>query len=342
MSPSPTPPAARRIPVLILGCGGWGTALAIVLDAAGREVRLWGHDPDHTRQLQAGRENTRCLPGVAVPGRITVGSDIGRLAEGVEWILSVIPTQSLRGALASLRRELPGDAGVITGSKGLEKGTLALPSRIIEETLAPSRLVVLSGPSHAEEVARGLPTTVVAASRDEVAAAEVQRLLATARFRIYTSTDPIGVEVGGAAKNVIAIASGIADGLGFGDNARAALLTRGLHEITRLGIALGGSRETFAGLSGMGDLLATATSRHSRNYSVGLRIAAGETLTAILASTSTVAEGVETTRSLAQLALERGVELPITSAVHAVLFEGRSPRRVVEDLMGRETKNERS
>jgi glycerol-3-phosphate dehydrogenase (NAD(P)+) len=294
-------------PVLILGNGGWGTALALVLAQAGREVRVWGHDAAYAASVSAARENARYLPGVRLPPAVTVGADIRELASGVREVLCV-----------------------------------ELPSRILAGFLPRARIVVLSGPSHAEEVSRGLPTTVVAAAVEPAAAREVQALLSTPRFRIYTSADPVGVEVGGAAKNVIAIAAGIADGLGFGDNARAGLLTRGLREIARLGVALGGREETFAGLSGMGDLIATCTSEHSRNRAVGWRLARGETLAAILASTRKVAEGVDTTRSICALGRRLNVSLPIAEEVHRILFEGKPARGAVEDLMARKSTEERN
>jgi glycerol-3-phosphate dehydrogenase (NAD(P)+) len=238
--------------------------------------------------------------------------------------------------------QLPRAVPILSGSKGFERGTLKLPSQVISELVPGAAVAVLSGPSHAEEVSRGLPTTVVAAAEDPALAAAAQLTLNSPRFRVYTSRDVIGVEVGGAAKNVIALAAGIADGLGSGDNARSGLVTRGLHEITRLGVALGAEPRTFAGLSGMGDLVATCTSGHSRNRAVGSRIARGESLEAILASTAMVAEGVETTRSMHGLAARLGVHLPITAEVYSVLFEGKAARDAVESLMARDLKDERA
>ncbi|MBI4601975.1 MAG: NAD(P)-dependent glycerol-3-phosphate dehydrogenase [Planctomycetes bacterium] len=329
-------------PVLVLGDGGWGTSLAMVLHHAGRSVRLWSHDAAYARSVQETRRNPRFLPGVELPRGIEVGADIEALARGARCVLSVVPTQLLRAVLTALRGALPGDALYVSCSKGFERGTLVLPSRILAALLPRARIAVLSGPSHAEEVSRGLPTTVVAASSDPEGAREVQRLLATPRFRIYRSGDPLGVEVGGAAKNVIALAAGISDGLAFGDNARSGLITRGLREVTRLGMALGAREETFAGLSGLGDLVATCTSRHSRNHEVGTRIAAGESLERIVGGMQKVAEGVETTRSVCELGRKLSVDLPIAAEVHRVLFEGKAPREAVEDLMGRESKDERA
>jgi glycerol-3-phosphate dehydrogenase (NAD(P)+) len=332
--------ANGKEPVLVLGDGGWGTAIAMVLDAKGYSVRVWGHDRAYTEVLASTRRNPKFLPDVHLPEGIRFGSDARDLARGVAAVFSVIPTQFLRSTIARVRDSIPRDAILVSCSKGFERGTLELPSRILSGSFPGSRVAVLSGPSHAEEVSRGLPTTVVAASTARETALEVQRILNGPRFRIYSSGDPTGVEVGGAAKNVIALAAGISDGLGFGDNARAGLLTRGLREITRLGVLLGARAETFAGLSGIGDLIATCTSHHSRNRTVGFRIGRGEDLETILRSTEKVAEGVETTRSIRELARKLAMEAPITSEVHAVLFEGKPAREAVETLMAREVGEE--
>ena len=328
--------------VLVLGNGGWGTALAILLRGKGLDVRIWGHDASHAEQVERSRENPKYLPGVRLPDGIRVGSSARALGEGVQTIISVVPTQFLRASLTVVRDGLPGGATLtfLSCSKGFERETFELPSRVIESIFPASRVGIVSGPSHAEEVSRGLPAAVVAASTLSEVALEAQRLLGGPRFRVYTSSDPVGVEVAGAVKNVMALATGIADGLGFGDNARAALLTRGLREMTRLGEALGARAETFAGLAGMGDLIATCTSHHSRNHAVGLRIARGEALDEILRSTAKVAEGVETARALRAFSKKLGVSLPITAEVHAVLFEKRPPREAVEALMSRETRDE--
>jgi len=331
---------SARTPILVLGDGGWGTALAMVLHANSHDVRLWSQDPHYARVLETTRQNPKFLPGVVLPEGIRVGSEVQSLAKDVLAIFSVIPTQFLRASLKRLSASLSQEGIVVSCSKGLECGTLDLPSRIVTQVLPKSRVAVLSGPSHAEEVSRGLPTAVVAASARPEDSKLVQGILSGHRFRVYSSKDPLGVEVGGAAKNVIAIAAGIADGLGFGDNARAGLITRGLREITRIGIQLGARAETFAGLSGMGDLIATATSSHSRNHTVGVRIGRGETLADILRSTEKVAEGVETTRSIYQLGERTGVEIPITREIYSVLFQGKPPREVVEALMSRETRGE--
>lgn len=329
-------------PVLILGNGGMGTALSLILHQTGATVRVWGFETDYTREMERVRRNPKFLPGIEIPRPIRFSPEIEELTPGVETIVSVIPTQFLRRTLEKLRPHLPEEALVISCSKGFERSTLELPSRVIAEVLPRSRVGVLSGPSHAEEIARGLPTTVVVAAEDPERSRFIQGLFHSPSFRAYTSGDPLGVEIAGASKNVIALAAGIADGLGFGDNARAALICRGASEITRIGSTLGAQPETFAGLSGIGDLVVTCTSEHSRNRSVGLRLGRGESLGDILRSTEMVAEGVETTRSLHQLAAKLRVELPITREVYAVLFEGKDARQAVADLMGREPKDEAS
>ena len=330
----------KNPPILVLGNGGWGTALAMTLQSNGHPVRVWGHDAAYSEEIEATRENRKYLPGVQLPEGIVFGADLSSLAAGTDTVFSVIPTQFLRSTLQNLQEQLPPRALYVTCSKGFEKKTLELPSRIIRSCFDSAGIAVLSGPSHAEETSRGLPTTVVVASDEDSLSSKIQRIISTETFRVYTSTDALGVEVAGASKNVIALAAGISDGLGYGDNARAALVCRGAAEITRLGEALDCGREAFSGLSGIGDLVATCTSTHSRNHKVGYQIGQGETLEEILASSEKVAEGVETTRSMHQLAEKISVELPITSEVYRVLFENKPPRQAVGDLMGRELKRE--
>ncbi len=332
--------SSRDPAILVLGDGGWGTALALTLHRAGHGVRLWGYDPEYCEEVERTRRNPRFLPGVTIPDEIRVSGDIEEQARGVETIFSVVPTQFLRATLERVRPHVPSGALLVSATKGIERGNLALPSRILSEELAAERVAVLSGPSHAEEVSRELPTAVVAGSSDADDARLVQLLFASTCLRVYTSQDALGVELGGAVKNVIAIAAGISDGLGFGDNSRAAIVSRGMVEITRLGVAMGAERETFSGLSGIGDLITTCTSAHSRNRTVGFRIGKGEKLEDIVGSTHMVAEGVETARSVHQLARRHGVEMPITREVHAVLHEGKPPADAVESLMSRGLKEE--
>ncbi len=327
-------------PILVLGNGGWGTALAMTLQSRGHPVRVWGHDAAYCEEIERTRDNRKYLPGVPIPEGIVFGGDISNLAAGIKTVFSVVPTQFLRATLEELKEQLPPQALYVTCSKGFEKKTLELPSRIIRSCFDSAGIAVLSGPSHAEETSRGLPTTVVVASEDDSLSLKIQQIISTDTFRVYTSSDAKGAEVAGASKNVIALAAGISDGLGYGDNARAALVCRGASEITRLGEALDCGREAFSGLSGIGDLVATCTSTHSRNHKVGYRIGQGETLADILSSSEKVAEGVETTRSMHQLAEKISVELPITREVYRVLFDNKPPRQAVGDLMSRELKRE--
>jgi glycerol-3-phosphate dehydrogenase (NAD(P)+) len=324
----------------VIGDGGWGTALALVLHGNGHAVRLWGAFPDYVAETRRLRENRRFLPGVPLPPGLEVTSEPAECCAGAELLLSVVPTPFLRSVAGRFAPHLPQGIPLISATKGVEQGSLARPTEVLRETFGPAaRLVVVSGPSHAEEVARGLPTTVVAASARGEDARLVQAALRNDRFRVYTNADPVGVELGGALKNVIALAAGICDGLETGDNAKAALLTRGMVEMARYGATRGARRETFAGLSGMGDLIVTCYSRHSRNRSVGERLARGDPLARILESTAMVPEGVFTARALG--AGRTGVEMPITREVHAVLEEGKDPRRAVVDLMTRDPRPER-
>jgi glycerol-3-phosphate dehydrogenase (NAD(P)+) len=279
------------------------------------------------------------LTGIALPAGVKVCAELERALESAEFALLAVPSQAIRAVCESLRRAgttaLP-----VCASKGLELGTLKRLSEVIAEALGDADPVVLLGPSHAEEVSRGIPTSVVAAARDEERARAVQRLCSTARFRVYTNTDVTGCEYGAALKNVIAIAAGVCDGLGFGDNTKGALLTRGLAEMARLGERMGGRRETFFGLTGMGDLIATAMSRHSRNRHVGEGIGRGEALDQVLGGMVMVAEGVNTARAARELGRTQGVELPITDQVCAMLFDGRSPLDAMQALMTRDLKRE--
>jgi len=326
--------------VLILGDGGWGTAIAMLAHRRGHETRLWSHDPEYAGILRSTRRNPKFLPGVEIPAEIEISSDFPRLAGGVTALFSVVPTQFLRAVLSRVEGDFPARADLVSCSKGIERNSLLRPSEILAERLGKKTVVVLSGPSHAEEVARGLPASVVAAAADSDAAWRTVELLSGSSLRVYANSDPLGVELAGALKNVIALAAGIADGLGLGDNARAALITRGCAEIARLGLALGARWETFMGLAGIGDLIATCTSRLSRNREVGFRIGSGETLDIILRSTEKVPEGVETTRSLVDVARKAGVDMPITREVYSVLFEDKPPREGVLSLMGRSAKEE--
>ena len=267
--------------VAVLGPGSWGTTLAIHLATLGHEVRLWGNDPAQLAELAATRENRRFLAGITLPDGVKVQPELKEALEGAEFTIFVVPSQAIRSVAAQVKA-IGGGGIPVCASKGLELGSLERMSEVLAESLGDPAPVVFTGPSHAEEVAVGIPTSIVAACVDEGRARSVQTLFASPRLRVYTNTDVIGCEVGGALKNVIAIAAGICDGLGYGDNTKGALLTRGLAEIGRLGVAMGGRQETFFGLTGMGDLIATAMSRHSRNRHVGERLGRGETLQDIL------------------------------------------------------------
>jgi glycerol-3-phosphate dehydrogenase (NAD(P)+) len=327
----------------VLGDGAWGTALAVLLAARpDHRVRLWSARRENGELLRQRRENVHLLPGVSIPESVALTMDVRAAVAGADVWVTAVPTVYLRPTLERVRRELgEGEVPpVVSLTKGIEVSTFRRPSEIVREVLGAGRVVVLSGPSHAEEVSRGQPTVVVAACADGELARRVQSSFNTERFRVYTNDDPLGVELGGALKNVIGVAAGIGDGLGFGDNARSALLTRGLVEMTRLGVALGARAATFAGLAGLGDLMTTCFSRHGRNRQFGERLARGETLDAILASTHKVAEGVSTARAVYEKARELGVSTPIMLEVYRVLYEGKAPRDAASELMLRSPREE--
>ncbi|MBX3440234.1 MAG: NAD(P)-dependent glycerol-3-phosphate dehydrogenase [Planctomycetaceae bacterium] len=325
----------------ILGSGAMATACSILLsENAGQEVSLWARNPDHADEMAQTRVNERLLPGVPIPEAVQITADIDEAIAGADLLVVAIPTEYLRESLTALRPSLNQNRPVISVVKGMENETFLRPSQIIEDVLGSRAVVALSGPSHAEEIARRLPATVVAASGDVALARRVQAMFTGDRFRVYTNPDLIGVELAGALKNVIGIAAGICDGLGFGDNAKSALMTRGIVEITRFGVSLGAESSTFYGLAGIGDLITTCISPYGRNRMVGERLGAGESLEQILAVTEAVAEGINTTRSVYELAGRKGIDMPITSEIHAVLFEGKSPLEATQSLMQRPPKEE--
>jgi glycerol-3-phosphate dehydrogenase (NAD(P)+) len=325
----------------ILGAGAWGTAIGLVLArGAAHRVRLWSARPDNARLLQERRENVRLLPGVPIPASIQLTSDIREAVDAADLLVAAIPTVHLRAALGAVAGDVPGDKPVLSLAKGLENESFLRPTEILREVLHVRHVAVLSGPSHAEEVARQLPTSVVVASGDLNLARWIQQHFSTARFRVYTNLDVIGVELAGALKNVIGIAAGISDGLECGDNAKAALLTRGLAEMTRFGVAHGAEPQTFAGLAGVGDLIATCMSRHGRNRQVGEWLARGEKMAQILHRMTMVAEGVFTAHSVYDRATRMGLNMPIMAEVYRVLYESKDPRAAVNDLMLREPKPE--
>lgn len=326
--------------ITIIGDGGWGTALGLLLNSYGHTVTLWGPFADYLDDLRARRENTRFLPGVALPDALRWTADPAEAASGSDVFILASPSKFLADVCQRFKGLVPANALVVSVTKGLCEATHCRMSERAQEILGIDAIAVLSGPSHAEEVARKIPTAVVAASEDEAIAKRVQKLFSGPFFRVYTSTDSLGVEIGGAVKNVIAIAVGASDGLGFGDNTRAALITRGLAEITRFGIALGACPGTFAGLSGVGDLIVTCTSRHSRNHAVGERLGRGESIDAILGSMKMVAEGVWNSKVIHTLSKTYGITMPITDIVHGLCYEGVSAANAVATLMTRDMKAE--
>ena len=331
--------------VTVLGAGAWGTALALQVSRS-HKVALWTRNPAHAAAMQATRANPEYLGDFAFGDKLMVESDLAAALKDTDLILSVVPTNGLRTVLKQIK-QLGCKAPVIWASKGLESASAKLPHEVAEEELGSElgnkqHWGVLSGPSFAVELARGLPTAVTLAANDEAFAREAGAMLHGGNFRVYTSTDVVGVSVGGALKNVMAIAAGISDGMQFGNNARAALITRGMAEITRFGLSLGGKKETFMGLTGAGDLILTCTGQYSRNREVGLRLAGGQSLEEILQSLGHVAEGVHTAREVMKRAALMHVDMPITCEVDQVLSHGRSPRTAVENLLSREQKSEAS
>ncbi len=327
--------------ITILGDGGWGTALATVLHRNGHRVRVWGPFPDYLRQIAETRENTKFLPGVSLPPEIEWTADLAAALSDAAAVVLAVPSRFYERVASDAAPLISREALVVSVSKGLDKQTHRRLSEVAESLMGNGPVAALSGPSHAEEVARRVPTAVVVACADHDRAVALQQIFNSAEFRVYTSDDTIGVELGGALKNVIAVAAGISDGIGFGDNTKAALITRGLAEITRLGVARGARAETFSGLSGIGDLIVTCASKLSRNRAVGERLGRGEKLDAIMQGMEQVAEGVWTCRAALDLATELGVDVPITEQVVAVVHDGRDPRAAVQALMGREPKHER-
>lgn len=326
----------------VLGGGNWGTSLSILLSRASQNVKLWEFFPERAEAMRKWRENKIFLPGVIIPEDIFISSNLDEIVKDCSVIFLVVPSHLLRSLLSSLKNIDFSPDILVSAIKGIETDSLLRISEIVENEMSwdLSKFAVISGPSIAVEAVCGIPTAVVSASKDISVAKRVQKILTQKSFRVYTSDDVIGVELGGALKNIIAIASGICDGLGFGDNSRGALITRGLAEITRLGVALGAKHQTFAGLSGMGDLVTTCSSRYSRNHRVGEEIAKGKGLNEILANLGMVAEGVNTTRAARALANKCKIEMPITEEVYQVLFCGKDPKDAAFELMAREPKKE--
>lgn len=335
MSPAPETLA-------IVGGGAWGTALACVLGPRFSDVRLWVYEDGLAEQIQRDRTNELFLPGIQLPANVNASGSLAWVLAGARTVISVMPSHVVRDLYTAMAPRLNPGACLVSATKGLESGSLMRVSQVIRDaTLGRFPVCVLSGPTFAREVAEGKPTAVVAASEDLDIAVAVQTMFSGPTFRVYSSDDPVGVEIGGALKNVMAIGAGICDGLGLGHNAVAALITRGLAELTRLAVELGGKPKTMAGLAGLGDLVLTCTGELSRNRKVGQQLAQGHSLGEILSSTTSVAEGVRTTAVALQLAERNGIEMPITDQMNAVLNLGRSPAEAIHSLMTRTLRNER-
>jgi glycerol-3-phosphate dehydrogenase (NAD(P)+) len=331
----------NKLKIGILGDGGWGTTLAVLLNRKGFQVTLWGAFKDYSNHLDKKRINTKFLPEVKIPRDIEITHDLKVAVNGKLLIILAVPSQYMRSVLRRLARfDIPKDVIFLNVAKGIEMNSLKRMSEVIHEELGNINLAVLSGPTIAIEVANGIPTTAVIASHDKKLRRYLQDIFMTERFRVYTNDDVIGVELGGSLKNIIAIACGISDGLGFGTNTKAAILCRGLVEISRLGQALGAKIDTFSGISGLGDLVTTCISPHSRNRFVGEQIGKGKSLKQVKAHMQMIAEGVPTAKSAYELSLRHKVDMPIVKEVHSVLYKNKSPLRAVRDLMNREKKEE--
>jgi glycerol-3-phosphate dehydrogenase (NAD(P)+) len=329
--------------IAVIGAGGWGTALATLVVTAGHQVCVWVRRRALYEQLIKEQQNLAYLPHVRLPSTLTYTTALPEAVAQAELMILAVPSHTLRGIAHSLAPLLAGTPLLVSATKGIEEETLQTMTSVLSEELPPalrSYISVLSGPSFAAEVARGLPTAVTVAAAHETVATTTQKIFSSSRFRVYTTTDVVGVEIGGAVKNVIAIAAGVGDGLESGYSARAALITRGLAEMTRLAVRLGATSQTLSGLSGMGDLVLTCTSDLSRNHTVGVRIGRGEKISDILHSMTMVAEGVRTCRSVYALAQRLEIDMPIIEQVYALLYEGKSPQQVVVDLLTRESKPE--
>lgn len=324
----------------ILGAGSWGTALAVLWAKGGKPVVLWGHNRERIERAQTARENPDYLPGVVLPPSLTATSRIADCGDA-DLVVFVTPSLAVRSVAEQLRNEVKQNAVLLSCTKGIEHGTGLRISEILSEIFPAHTVAVLSGPNLAIEVSRDLPTATVLGCRNSECAEELQQHLGSSHFRIYSSDETTGIELGGALKNVFAIAAGVSDGFGLGDNSKAALVTRSLAELLRLGTAMGGNPKTFYGLSGAGDLIATCFSRHSRNRRVGEQLGSGQSLAQITSSMRMVAEGIPTTKSAFECARRFGIETPIIDQIHGVLHEGKPPAQALEELLGRDQKSER-
>ncbi|MDD7026577.1 MAG: NAD(P)H-dependent glycerol-3-phosphate dehydrogenase [Lachnospiraceae bacterium] len=326
----------------VIGAGSWGIALAKLLHDNGHEVTVWSILPDEIEMLKKNHEHLDKLPGVKLPEDMEFTTDLKEAAEGKDVLVLAVPSPFIRNTAHSLKEVVADNQIIVNVAKGIEEATLMTLSQVIEEEVPQARVAVLSGPSHAEEVGRGLPTTIVVGSKDKETAEYLQNIFMNQVFRVYISPDVCGIELGAALKNVVALAAGIADGLGYGDNTKAALITRGIAEIARLGVAMGGKPETFSGLSGIGDLIVTCASKHSRNRKAGVLMGQGKTMEEAMAEVKMVVEGVYSAKAANRLALKYQVSMPIIEQVNAVLFENKPAAEAVKDLMLRDKKLENS
>lgn len=326
--------------VAFLGGGSFGTALGILLANKGYKVSIYDRDKSVVDDINYNRKNDKYIKELEIPKNVTAYNNLDETLKGAKFVVLAVPSHVIRLASKSLKDKIDKDVVVISIAKGIEEGTNLRLSEVIEEELPNNKVVILSGPSHAEEVAFDIPTTVVVSSKDDSAANEVQDLFITKNFRVYTNDDLVGVEIGGAVKNIIALAAGVCDGIGYGDNSKAALMTRGMAEIVRIGIKLGGKPETFLGLTGMGDLIVTCTSLHSRNRRAGFLIGKGESTDEAIKDVGMVVEGIKACRAFYELKEKLNVEMPITDVLYKVLFKNKDPKDAVVALMERERKNE--
>ncbi len=326
--------------ITVIGDGGWGTTLAMILNAKGNKVTLWGVFPDYIETMKSARENVKFLPGIKIPDQILLTSDLASAVRDSDILVFAAPSQHMREVAGRMKGMKLDGKLLVSVAKGIENHTMMRMSQVVCDVLGKVRIGVLSGPTISFEVARGLPTTVVAASEDEKTAQEIQDLFMTETFRVYTNTDLIGVELGGSIKNVIAIAAGISDGMGFGVNTKSSMLVRGIVEIARLGTAMGAKQETFYGISGLGDLVTTCVSTHGRNRWFGEEIGKGKKPDQVLKSTEMVVEGVGTAESCHELQKKYKVEMPIAEEIYAIIYNGKDPKTAVRDLMTRKKKSE--
>jgi glycerol-3-phosphate dehydrogenase (NAD(P)+) len=326
--------------IAFIGGGSFGTALAVMLAQKGLQVSIWDRKHHVVEDINVRRENLKYMSGIAIPAGVNAFDSIEEAIRGSRFIVLAVPSHAIRDICKNIKGIINDDQIIISIAKGIELETKKRLSQVIKDELPGNPVVILSGPSHAEEVAMNLPTTVVVTSEEMKYADEVQDLFMTAEFRVYTNEDIVGVEIGGAVKNIIALAAGISDGIGYGDNTKAALMTRGMHEITRIGTKLGGSNRTFYGLTGMGDLIVTCTSKHSRNRSAGVLIGQGATSEEAAEKIGMVVEGIKACKAFYELKEELDVQMPITDALYKVLFKGKSPKDAVVKLMTRDKKSE--